>query len=488
MLINGRVRQACSALVDRLLDDKPDEIELRPMSKFPVVRDLCVDRGRLFRALQKVKAWIPVDGYYDLGPGPRQSQAEQEQAYPLSECMSCGCCLEACPQYLKIELERRRGRNRRGSSRRARTRRYDRGVRRRPRRSARRCSSTRHPTGAHERRRAARRPDGRRRHPGLRQRPELRGRLPEAHPADHLDRPRRPRHDGPAIKKWFDGDGGAEGVARGVARALAWSSRSIISFPAPPAVMAPQPPEKLSATSQVSWGVRIALAILIALHLAAVMRLTPPTMLVRLEPILAADYPLHAYHVDFIAVPSPARSCLGAMILASPRAKLCCRRRTPAAGFSSGGCAAAVRAPEAILRTVLFATALTFPLWIWLAMRLLGFPVEVRLCSLAVLLAIVWLYPTMNGFLFVGMVDFALLCFLAPSRWPCSAYLAAPSPGRHAAFALAFSAVLLVHVLGIVVLAPPLVALTLAVPLTWRQRLGAMASPVWAAPTQRVFG
>jgi succinate dehydrogenase / fumarate reductase, iron-sulfur subunit len=25
--------------------------------------------------------------------------------YPLSECMSCGCCLEACPQYLKIELE-----------------------------------------------------------------------------------------------------------------------------------------------------------------------------------------------------------------------------------------------------------------------------------------------------------------------------------------------------------------------------------------------
>src|SRR5262249_17780262 len=68
-LINGRVRQACSALVDRLLDDNPQEIELRPMTKFPVVRDLVVDRGRMFRALQKVKAWIPVDGYYDLGPG-----------------------------------------------------------------------------------------------------------------------------------------------------------------------------------------------------------------------------------------------------------------------------------------------------------------------------------------------------------------------------------------------------------------------------------
>jgi succinate dehydrogenase / fumarate reductase, iron-sulfur subunit len=104
MLINGRTRQACSALVDKLLADHPDEIELRPMSKFPVVRDLCVDRRRLFRALEKVHAWVEVDGYYDLGPGPRQSQREQEQAYPLSECMSCGCCLEACPQYDQIEL------------------------------------------------------------------------------------------------------------------------------------------------------------------------------------------------------------------------------------------------------------------------------------------------------------------------------------------------------------------------------------------------
>ena len=105
MLINGRVRQACSALVDRLLQDEPAAIELRPLSKFPVVRDLVVDRERLFRALEKLHCWIPVDGYFDLGPGPRQSQETQQQAYPLSECMSCGCCLEACPQYIKIEMQ-----------------------------------------------------------------------------------------------------------------------------------------------------------------------------------------------------------------------------------------------------------------------------------------------------------------------------------------------------------------------------------------------
>ena len=109
MLVNGRTRQSCSALVDKLLEEKPDCIELQPMSKFPVLRDLVVDRARLFRALSKTKSWIPVDGYYDMGPGPKQSQEKQEEMYPLSECMSCGCCLEACPQYAKVELTRAAG-------------------------------------------------------------------------------------------------------------------------------------------------------------------------------------------------------------------------------------------------------------------------------------------------------------------------------------------------------------------------------------------
>src|SRR5271165_6042516 len=34
MVINGRVRQACTALIDHLLKDKPEAIELRPMTKF----------------------------------------------------------------------------------------------------------------------------------------------------------------------------------------------------------------------------------------------------------------------------------------------------------------------------------------------------------------------------------------------------------------------------------------------------------------------
>jgi succinate dehydrogenase / fumarate reductase iron-sulfur subunit len=109
MLVNGRVRQACTALIDNLDRTDAGEIELEPMSKFPVMRDLVVDRSRMFRGLQRVKAWIPVDGYHDAGPGPPQSPTAQDEAYPLSQCMTCGCCMEACPQYTKVELERMPG-------------------------------------------------------------------------------------------------------------------------------------------------------------------------------------------------------------------------------------------------------------------------------------------------------------------------------------------------------------------------------------------
>lgn len=109
MVINGRVRQSCSALVDKLLEERPGEIELRPMSKFPVVRDLVVDRQRMFNGLERVKAWAPVDDYLNRGAGPKETQDSQERRYPLSECMTCGCCVEACPQYTKVELERAPG-------------------------------------------------------------------------------------------------------------------------------------------------------------------------------------------------------------------------------------------------------------------------------------------------------------------------------------------------------------------------------------------
>lgn len=93
MVINGKPRQACTALIDKL--EQP--VRIAPMSTFPVMRDLSVNRNRMFDALKRVKAWVPIDGTYDLGPGPRMPEVDRQWAYELSKCMTCGVCLEACP-------------------------------------------------------------------------------------------------------------------------------------------------------------------------------------------------------------------------------------------------------------------------------------------------------------------------------------------------------------------------------------------------------
>lgn len=99
MVINGKVRQSCSCLIDEYAPGDGDVLTLEPMTKFPVVRDLWVDRSRLFHNLARVKAWVPIDGTYHLGAGPKETPASQATHYVLSTCMSCGCCLEACPQF-----------------------------------------------------------------------------------------------------------------------------------------------------------------------------------------------------------------------------------------------------------------------------------------------------------------------------------------------------------------------------------------------------
>jgi len=100
MNINGRIRQACTALIEDVCERNGDayELTLEPMKKFPLVRDLVVDRSKMFENLKKVKAWVPIDGSYDLGMAPPQDDRGRPLRYALSRCMSCGCCLEACPQ------------------------------------------------------------------------------------------------------------------------------------------------------------------------------------------------------------------------------------------------------------------------------------------------------------------------------------------------------------------------------------------------------
>jgi succinate dehydrogenase / fumarate reductase, iron-sulfur subunit len=99
MLINGRPRQGCTALIEPILQSTGSHtVILAPMTKFPLVKDLIVNRDSMFENLKKVRAWIDADDSYDRGFGPKISQKRQETMYILSTCMTCGCCTEACPQ------------------------------------------------------------------------------------------------------------------------------------------------------------------------------------------------------------------------------------------------------------------------------------------------------------------------------------------------------------------------------------------------------
>ena len=93
MVINGRARQACASLVDNL--EQP--ITLAPARTFPVIRDLLIDRSVMFESLKRIQGWINVEGSWDMPDAPRQNPYTAQTAYEISHCMTCGCCLEACP-------------------------------------------------------------------------------------------------------------------------------------------------------------------------------------------------------------------------------------------------------------------------------------------------------------------------------------------------------------------------------------------------------
>ncbi len=100
MNINGGIRQACTALIEEvgILNGDTFEVKLEPMKKFPLIRDLMVDRSKMFENLKKVQAWVPIDGSFDLGMAEKQDDNVRMLRYSLSRCMTCGCCMEACPQ------------------------------------------------------------------------------------------------------------------------------------------------------------------------------------------------------------------------------------------------------------------------------------------------------------------------------------------------------------------------------------------------------
>lgn len=88
MVINGYPALACNTFIDEV---GAEEIILEPLSKFPVVSDLIVDRSSIFENLVSSRAFL--DGVAS------QSEHHHAQQYSVAKCLKCGLCLEICPNF-----------------------------------------------------------------------------------------------------------------------------------------------------------------------------------------------------------------------------------------------------------------------------------------------------------------------------------------------------------------------------------------------------
>lgn len=94
MVINGRPAMACNTF---LRDLNTDRLVLEPLSKFPTVTDLLVDRNIIYENLKAAELYL---GEYE--PLSAKAHAKQEQQlYSAGKCMKCGLCLEVCPNFSK---------------------------------------------------------------------------------------------------------------------------------------------------------------------------------------------------------------------------------------------------------------------------------------------------------------------------------------------------------------------------------------------------
>lgn len=90
MRIQGRPRLACATrLGDVCREGKA--LLLQPLRKFPVLRDLMVDRDALREHFQTMGIWLEDGAAIDARAYDRQALS--------ADCMQCGCCLDVCPEY-----------------------------------------------------------------------------------------------------------------------------------------------------------------------------------------------------------------------------------------------------------------------------------------------------------------------------------------------------------------------------------------------------
>ena len=113
MIIDGKPALACDT---RLSDCRGETVVVEPLRKFPVVRDLLVDRSAMTEKLKEMRVYPVRKGDGSVkeelfskelssenlsSKQIRQMERDDETLFAASRCIQCGLCLEVCPNYYR---------------------------------------------------------------------------------------------------------------------------------------------------------------------------------------------------------------------------------------------------------------------------------------------------------------------------------------------------------------------------------------------------
>lgn len=90
MIINDVPQLACKAFLNDVVAN--NQIVIEPLSKFPIISDLKIDRSSIYETTKDMQIWLEDNAKINNKNIPFE--------YKMSLCLMCGCCLEACPNFV----------------------------------------------------------------------------------------------------------------------------------------------------------------------------------------------------------------------------------------------------------------------------------------------------------------------------------------------------------------------------------------------------
>ncbi len=98
MRVNGKEKLTCITPI-RSMTQNGGRLRIEPLRNFPIISDLSVDMGGLFRKMEMVghHSVISVADEPAEAKLSRQAREAKREFMRLSDCIECGLCISACP-------------------------------------------------------------------------------------------------------------------------------------------------------------------------------------------------------------------------------------------------------------------------------------------------------------------------------------------------------------------------------------------------------